>query len=185
MSNSYNFDLVDEMAPDQVINEVIKDIETDSRGYVSAHLAKYDGPIYSYKTTRETGLSAMSTLMTPKTIEVDIQDRLGELGNEEKKYELYLSVKGIEKYKYRIMFVAFGTITYPVTIVLNDDIADDIFSRFSYVQEVDSMEDLNTLMQQVLSCHSLTKVIQNLINEALRKERKIEKEQQSPENNGE
>lgn len=172
MSINYKFDLTDIWTPDKVIDDAIKSIEVDTKGYVTAHLESYSGHIFSYKTTTQSSLAVMSNIMSPKTVEVNIQDRLGEQGNEEHKYELFLSVKGIEKYKYRILFVRFGTITYPVTVVLNEDIANDIFNNFTYLKDVNSMKELQDLMEKVLSSHSLTIVIQNLINEALRQEKR-------------
>ena len=53
----------------------------------------------------------------------DIQDDLGEQSKEDHRYEVFLTVKGLEHYRYRMMFVDYGAISYPATIVLNEMLA--------------------------------------------------------------
>lgn len=66
-------------------------------------------------------MAAMSTIS--ETESADIQQDLGEQGSEQNKFEVFLTVKGLEHYKYRMMFVKYSTISYPVTIVMNKDLA--------------------------------------------------------------
>lgn len=50
------------------------------------------------------------------------------LGDQQSKfiYEFYITAKAAPKYKYRIMFVAFGISVYPVEVSLEKSIADEI-----------------------------------------------------------
>lgn len=51
----------------------------------------------------------MSSIQTKsETIKVDIQEDLGEQSKEDHRYEVFLTVKGLEHYRYRLMFVDYG-----------------------------------------------------------------------------
>ena len=47
------FDLVDKYSPEIVIGNLLKQIESATRGYVCGHIQEYDGEIASY--TKEVG----------------------------------------------------------------------------------------------------------------------------------
>lgn len=172
-NNSFNFNLVDTKEPVDVIKEQIGVISKRSRGYVSAHIKDYSGPIQSYTYKTPTGLGHVTKgFATEKEVEFDIQTKLGEIGSERHKYEVYLSVKGLPNYKYRMMFVSYGSISYPVTIVLNDDIAEDIRTGYSYTQMVKSLEELEELLNKILESYMFHELVQSMINEALRQEQR-------------
>ena len=73
-----------------------------------------------------------------------------------------MTVRGLEHYKYRMMFVHHGTLSYPVTIVMND------------IFWIESMKDLEELMSRVINSDTMVSLIQKLINESLRQEIKNE-----------
>ena len=104
---------------------------------------------------------------TEKTEHVDIQEDLGEQSDRDNKFEVYLSVKGLDHYKYRMMFVHYRAISYPVTIVLSEDLAD-VSGHYKDSFEVVSVSELENLMQVLIKSEFLRNLIQNLINEALR-----------------
>lgn len=87
------------------------------------------------------------------------------LGDQQSKfiYEFYITAKAAPKYKYRIMFVAFGISVYPVEVSLEKSIADEIGmdkSEFTLSSE----EEVINLVGKVLGSERISAVVSNLIN---------------------
>ena len=167
------FDLVDKYSPEIVINNLLKQIESATKGYVCGHIQEYDGAITSY--TKQVGGfgAALSAFQKgTETVHVDIQEDLGEQDYEKHRYEVFLSAKGLEHYKYRMMFVDYGTVSYPVTIVMNEDLAVEYTGKRITNFNVESMRELENMINQILSCKTMLTLIQNLINESIRQENK-------------
>ena len=167
------FDFIDKYSPEIVIGNLLKQIESATRGYVCGHIQEYDGEITSY--TKEVGgfSAALSAFQKgAETVHVDIQEDLGEQDYENHRYEVFLSAKGLEHYKYRMMFVDYGTVSYPVTIVMNEDLAVEYTGKRITNFNVESMKELENMVNQILSCKTMLSLIQNLINEAIRQENK-------------
>lgn len=97
---------------------------------------------------------------------------MGEQSGVDKKYEVFLSVKGLEYYKYRIMFLRYGAISYPVEVVLNEDIAEAYNGKKQYVYNVGSMEELKIMFETIINTDFCTELIQSLIYESMRQTRK-------------
>lgn len=167
------FDLVDKYPPEIVIGNLLKQIESATRGHVCGHIREYGGAITSY--TKQVGGfgAALSAFQKgTETVHVDIQEDLGEQDDEDHRYEVFLSAKGLEHYKYRMMFVDYGTVSYPVTIVLNEDLAVEYTGKRITNFSVESMQALEDMINQILSCKTILTLIQNLINESIRQENK-------------
>lgn len=96
--NSFNFELESKEIPFDVIKEAISIIDIASRNYVSANIVEYNGNIDSY--IRRSSAASIAEVMNSKK-EIDIQTDLGEIDYQEFKYEVYLTVKGLDNYKYR------------------------------------------------------------------------------------
>lgn len=99
---TFNFDLKDTMSPEEVIIEDAKKIAECTRDMVSCNVNSYEGETTSY--VRKNNILAMAEAMQQTEKTINIQDSLGEQSGVDKKYEVFLSVKGLEYYKYRIMF---------------------------------------------------------------------------------
>ena len=56
--SKFSFALVDTLAPDVVIGNIIKQIEDATDGYVSGSIENYDGPIQDYTLAKLAGLTA-------------------------------------------------------------------------------------------------------------------------------
>lgn len=167
---TFSFELVDRDKPEVVIKNSLRQIDEATRGYVNGNIVKYDGQIRTYK--KNIGI-VMPKLQQEVT--VDIQKDLGEQNNENYKYEVFLTVKGLEHYKYRMMFVNHGTLSYPVTIVMNDSLAVEYSGgQMKDIFWIESMKDLEELMNRVINSDTMESLIQNLINESLRQEIKDE-----------
>lgn len=164
---TFSFSLVDRDMPETVIRKSLKQIDEATRGYVKGNIEKYDGQIRTYK--KVLGIANMPKLQQEVT--VDIQQDLGEQNSEDYKYEVYLTVKGLDRYKYRMMFVNHGTVSYPVTIIMNNRLAVEYSGgQRNEMFKVDSMKELEDLMYKVINSEMMESFIQKLINESLRQE---------------
>lgn len=158
----FTFELVDKYTPDIVIKNLLEQIKEATRGYVIGNIEKYDGPIFSYTGIKE----------PERFFAIDIQTKLGEQGSEQNKFEVFLTVKGLEYYKYRMMFVGYSTIAYPATVVMNEELAVAYSGKRNTVFTVETMIELEELVEGVINCETMTSLLQNLINESLRQEAK-------------
>lgn len=182
----FSFDLKDDITPDKVIADSLSVIEKSTKGYVKGNISEYNGRIQSYSkevTVPKKSPSSVAAMITdmygPKTetrtIEVDIQDSLGEIGNDDHRFEVYLTVKGMDKYKYRMMFVDYTSVSYPVTIVLNDDLLQEYRASYNDTFKLKTVKEVQDMMDAILNSGTLKRLIQDLINEAIRIERKSER----------
>lgn len=72
------------------------------------------------------------------------------------------------------MFVDYGTISYPVTIVMNEELAVEYSGRRNDRFLIGSMKELEEMMNAIMNSDTMIVLFQNLINEALRQESKEE-----------
>lgn len=163
----FEFELKDKLAPVEVIENALKQIQSATHGYVTGNIKEYNGRIASYQKNSGLG-TALKVMQSTEPIVVDIQEDLGVLDSTNNRYEVFLSVKGLEHYKYRIMFVDYGTISYPVTIVLNEDMAKVYSGRRNSTYSIESMIELESLLNKILNSDTMVALIQSLINEAIR-----------------
>lgn len=167
--NSFNFELESKEIPFDVIKEAISIIDIASRNYVSANIVEYNGNIDSY--IRRSSAASMAEVMNSKK-EIDIQTDLGEIDYQEFKYEVYLTVKGLDNYKYRMFFVRYGSISYPVTVVLNRDIAEKSLGKTQTKYFISNEDNLRDMLNEIINSSYIYSIVQSLINEALRRENK-------------
>ena len=171
----FNFELKDTMSPEEVIIESARDIGECTNEMVICNVGPYDGEAKSY-IKKNSYATIARTLQSMEEETVDIQDSLGEQSGIENKYEVFLSVKGLEYYKYRIMFLKYGAIAYPVQVVLNEDIAEAYNGKKQYIYDVESMQDLKTMFETIINTDFCTNLIQSLIYESMRQSRKSNSE---------
>lgn len=180
--NTFSFELVDKYTPDTVIRNYLTQIAEATRGYVVGNIQEYSGHISSYTKTveRRSGVSGIKPFLVGKqentleTVTVNIQSDLGELHTEQHKFEVFLTVKGLEHYKYRMMFVSYSAVAYPVTIVLNEKLAMEYSRTRKDTYQIYSMKQLEDMLNIVLDSDTMRILIQNLINESLRQEAKAD-----------
>lgn len=163
----FSFEIVDKYKPDEVLEMALKQVEEATRGFVKGSIQDYDGPTQDY--LKKNGLAeAIGSLTSASDVTVSIQDSLGEQGAEKHKYEVYLTADALPHYKYRIMFLEYGIISYPAKVVMNDNLAIECFGNFKNKFEVESMAEMENMINTILSSDVMNKLIQNLINESLR-----------------
>ena len=167
----FSFELVDRYKPNEVLEMALKQVEDATRGFVKGNIQDYDGPMQDY--LKKNGWAeTLGSLVTASDVTVSIQDSLGEQGTEKHKYEVYLTVDALLHYQYRIMFLEYGTISYPAKVVMNDNLAAECFGNFKNKFEVESMAEMENMIDTILSSDVMNKLIQNLINESLRQKLK-------------
>ena len=129
---------------------------------------EYDGKIESYDTM---GAMAALAASLQTSMRIDIQDKLGVIEETSFKYEMYLTANQIENYKYRVMFVGYGIAGYPVKVVLEQDIADELNNKedSGYIYTIDSKTEFEELLVSVFNSKTMQKIIQNLITASNRK----------------
>lgn len=162
----FSFELLDKYPPEVVIRNILGQIKEATEEYVIGNIEQYDGHIFSY--TKKNGLASLQTVLEPTNI--DIQAELGAQGTENHKFEVFLTVKGLEHYRYRMMFVEYGSVAYPATVVMNEALAIEYSDKRDFVFRVNSMKNLEDMLNKVINSKTMLSLIQNLINEALRQE---------------
>lgn len=168
----FDFELKDTKTADEVVRDYSKKIAEWTQGKVLCEVTPYDGATESYKKRSSWTVAAGALAEIDKDITVDIQQDLGEQSELNNQFEVYLTVKGLEYYKYRIMFIRYGAIAYPVNIVMNEDIAKAYGGKTQYKYVVESMNDLEQMVEQIFTTEYCRKLIQSLIYEAMRQEQK-------------
>lgn len=167
LKEKLSFDKVDLTAPDKVIKEVGNELSEITQGMVKCEVKEYDGPIRSFTQTKEVGTAALLTAFQTKTVEqhIDIQSRLGEMGNTQKKFEVCLETPDNKDYKFRLMFIAYDATIYPVTVVLESDIANQ-FPQYGngYIYSFKSRKDFQIFLVDVINSDKAVTILQQLIN---------------------
>ncbi len=166
IKSKLKFDVADLTSPDTTIAEIGAKLESMTNGFVKGVVNKYDGPIESYDV-----LSGMASLVVAlgATQKYDIQKDLGEIGYTSFKFEFYLTSSKLPNYKFRVMFFEYGLGGYPVKIVLEQGLADEIFKRENadYIFETQTKNELEDTVANILASKRALKVIQGLINVSL------------------
>lgn len=169
--SNFTFELVDKYAPDVVFEKALRQINEATEGYVLGNIGKYDGPIHSY--IQKSGLKAtIEAVQGSGERMVNIQNSLGDLDRVQNRFEVFLTAKGLEHYKYRMMFVDYGTVSYPVEVVMDENLAVECFGKQSSTFTIHTMNELEDVIRTVLESEVLLHLIQSLINESIRQENK-------------
>ena len=156
LSEKLNFAVTDLTAPDRVIEEILSELPKETNGIILGKIEAYNGPVFSYTT-----LGFPELALGGK--KVDIQNKLGEIGQEEYKYECFLYTPEYDKYKYRVFFVNYSISNYPVDIILEESVAESISDSGAYVYKCGTREELESLIFRIFSSKRVISVMQNLI----------------------
>jgi hypothetical protein len=167
LENKLNFENSQLTAPDTIISELGKQVEKETKGFVKGVVKTYDGPIHSYD--QQSSIAAIAAALATTQYQT-IQQELGAVDCEMFRFEFFLTSPKLESYKYRILFFEFGIANYPVKIVLEQGIADEIFGteHADYELEYTTKEELTNVILNVLNSKKVIKVMQDLIYAAQR-----------------
>lgn len=157
-----DFSDIDLTAPVRVVEEIMSRLSVESQGIIHGTIAKYDGPITSYT---KAGWSALREALGTIDTTVDIQTTLGKSGDEDHKYELYLHTPSQQHYKFRILYLQYGIAHYPVKVVLEQGVANDIHidADKEYIISCSNRTELESLIMSILNSKRIIQVMQELI----------------------
>lgn len=163
ISSRLNFAPVDLTAPDKVIKNLCDQLSEETNGYIIGAVEQYDGKIESY--TQKSSMATVAAMLGESEKKVCIQKSLGKIGNEIKRFEFYLKTPAYEDYKYRILFIEYGTGNYPVKVVLELGVANEVLdSHGGYKITCKNPDELEDLIFRVLSSEHIIHVMQELLN---------------------
>lgn len=149
--------------PRDIVQEQCQILSDITHGRVIARIAEYDG--YYKSQTVLTGLGgvkkSLNEMSGPIEKKFDIQEALGD-GMDDSKlvYEFFLTSYNAPRYKYRICFIYYGVLLYPVGISLQKDIADEIKLKTEF--EVGNEEEFKQVLALILGSKTLSDIINNL-----------------------
>ena len=145
-----NYDDDQAVSPDTIISELGKQLEEATNGFVKGVVREYEGSIESYD--QLSAFASIASALGTSVIHKDIQDNLGAIGYQNFKFEFFLTAPKIENYKYRILFFEYGIGMYPVKIVLEQGIADEIFKKenANYIIEYETKNELENVIINIL-----------------------------------
>ena len=167
----FNFELIDKFTPDVVIKNSLEQVKEATNEYVIGNVEEYNGKIDSYTKTTPYPLS----IPRQETVYIDIQENLGAMHSQKNKFEVFLSVKGLDHYKYRMMFIEYDDISYPVKVVLKEELAVEYNGKRNYILQIKSMAELEEMMNKIINSNTIISLLQSLIYEAIRHENNLSK----------
>lgn len=167
MKNKFNFEGkidfndIDLTSPKIVIEELIKELSDATNNIVEGVIEDYSGPIHSYT---DNGINSIKMALGNMSRRVDIQEKLGKISNNSEKYEFYLKTPLYEHYKFRICFINFGVGNYPVEVVLEQGIVDDICGEDEeYILTCNNKDEFEELLINILNSERVVSVMQELV----------------------
>lgn len=171
LNDKLNFDKVDLTPADIVVEEVAKELKSETRGLVDCNVKPYAGEIYSRIVTKPSSMASSMAMLTSALDTrgheeiFDVQNSLGELINKENKYEVYLSTPKYKNYKFRLMFLKYDSTIYPVTIVLEQEISTQLQNAHnSYIYKIGSREEFEKFIISVIKTEKVTNILQQLVS---------------------
>ncbi|MDE7204912.1 MAG: hypothetical protein K2O91_24120 [Lachnospiraceae bacterium] len=168
LKSDYDFSELNVITPDMVMRDICDELNEITKGFVIGNVCEYEGQIESYDMMSTMRSLSESLAAATRT---DIQNQLGAIGEANFKYELYLSASKVENYKYRILFVGYSVDGYPVEVVVEQGIADELNKAegLGYIYTIESKEEFEDLLVKIFNSKIIQKVIQNLITVSNRK----------------
>ena len=162
-STKLDFNDIDLTAPNMVVEEIASQIAESTNNIIHGTVAPYSGHVFSY--TQKGGLGSLSIALGTEDKRIDIQTTLGRQGEEKHKYEFFLQTPSYKSYKFRVCYLQHGISNYPVTVVLEQSIANSMCSdgNASYIFKCKDRADLEDLVVKVIYSKPVIGVMQELI----------------------
>lgn len=160
ITDKLDFSEMDLTAPNKVVEEILDQLPEVTQGIVLGSVVKYDGKVVSYK--EENAIAGVLSMTSERHI--SIQNDLGKIGDEERKYECFLYTSNYSKYKYRMFFMSYGVANYPVLFTLEESIAKSILGKSSsYYLTCNNRSEVETLITEILASEKVINIMQELI----------------------
>ena len=176
LNEKLQFDNFDLTPPTDFLDNIIDQIKIQTNGNIIGKYLNYKGEIKKNKKTifkpQSYGLATIASLCSPSKFEdevvsVNIQNDLGILNKEVFKYELFLTTPYYEQYKFRICFLQNTIATYPVKVVLEQNIADEVNKKginSNYIFYCNTPTEFENLMLDIFNSKRIKEVMQEIIN---------------------
>jgi hypothetical protein len=159
------------MPPEEIVKNQCDFLREITKGKVVAEVAVYDGPTRSYVDHGLGGiLRGFET--SYKGREINIQENLGDIGENKCSFEFFTTSVNTPNYKFRVMFLSYGLSFYPVEIVLDEDIAEEI--KLNPIIVCENESGLAEALKEIIESPKIEKVVQSLYAKALRDELRLQ-----------
>lgn len=163
--------------PKDLVQEQCQELSYQTDGRIIARITEYDGAVESYTSN---GLLETTRRLQEVTagVRFEVQSVLGDVSEENRiAYEFYVTSKRTPKYKFRAFLMYHNVFIYPVTFVIEEGIASEIFGANenesdgeneesgsnNYIVSVEDEQHFLALFSQIINSNRLTEVIKNLI----------------------
>ena len=95
---------------------------------------------------------------------INAQTKLGEVGEDRFTYEFFLTSKGTPDYKFRVLFMQYGITGYPVTVILEEGIADEInHSDEGYTYSIQNRKKYEELLKLIFGSKRFGEILTKLM----------------------
>lgn len=144
--------------PDEILKSLCDEIREETDGEIEGVVLPYGGRMKSY--TRKGGMLGYT-----QDEEVNIQDSLGAVGNKISRFEFCLATPIYKDFRYRLMLVEYDLAVYPATVVLEEDISDQIqeITGYDYEVECNSREEFENLAVAAIKTKKVRQMMQQLL----------------------
>lgn len=165
LNKNFDFTVEYNNKPDQIVEKICEELSKSTKDYAKIGISVYNGSVVSYDR-----LSIGKMLSSLTTTKVDIQTELGTISKGNFKYEVTITAPYIESFKYRPFFVQYGIGGYPVRIILEQGIADEIFEQedAAYIVSCNDEEELEKLTLKIFNSEKIHELLQGIISETRR-----------------
>ena len=181
IKKAFSFDVDNMVYPREILENLARDIGAITRNLVIGEVKNYDGDIYSkYEESRLSELVATS-LAYGKMIK-NIQDELGENGDGRVRLEFCITAPELKEFKCRILFAEYGYGGYPVTVVMESELASELLNDKEYITVSDNMGEFKRLIDKVFKSDYLFDLLQRVITESLVRKKKRERNNENKRN---
>ncbi len=177
ISEKLDFSDIDLTAPDKVIENILLQLSCETNNIISGEIKAYNGKVFSYSYVKK-GFASLAEELQDATKTFNVQDDLGEMGQEAHKFECYIYTPEYDKYKYRVFFIKYGISNYPVDVILEESVAKSISSsKTGYIYTCDTREELENLIFNIFNSKKLITIMQKIIriNQAKRIHKETDK----------
>ena len=148
--------------PKDIVQYQCSSLNEITEGVIVARINEYSEPIFSYR--QENPIIAAIGAFNEK--EVNVQDSLGEIADSGFSFEFHISSVATPNYKYRILFLQYGTEGYPATIVMDEAIAQEL--ELGHEVSCSDQEDFESVLARIINSKKVEAVISALLGNAIK-----------------
>jgi hypothetical protein len=164
-----NFDTQPTDTPRDIVQFQCDSLGEITGGIIVAKVEEYSEPIVSHSVMSAYDNITLINKAAQTVREFNVQDTLGEVADGKFRYEFYISSAASPNYKYRVLFLQFGVSMYPVTIVMDEDIAEEL--KLNYQISCTGQDEFEATLEAIINSKKVGKVVSSLLGMA-KKERK-------------